>query len=174
MILSSASATRQALGWQQADDDVFVATVAGEYAGFVAITSRGFEAHSAHGAHLGDHRTRDLASTAVEASLASRAAAPAHQMRLTRPLRTRRSGTHGRSYGPRRKRKDTMATGTVKWFNSEKGYGFIAPDDGTADLFAHFSAISGDGFKELREDQKVEFDTERGPKGLQAANIRPL
>jgi cold shock CspA family protein len=67
-----------------------------------------------------------------------------------------------------------MATGTVKWFNSEKGYGFIAPDDGSADLFAHFSAIEGSGFKELREAQKVEFDAERGPKGMQAANIRPL
>lgn len=173
MILSSA-APRQTLGWRRADDDVFVATVAGEYAGFVAVTPRGFEAHSAHGAHLGDHVSRDLASAAVEASLVSHSPAPAHHMRLTRPLRTRRSGTHGRSHGPRRKRKDTMATGTVKWFNSEKGYGFIAPDDGTADLFAHFSAIAGDGFKELREDQKVEFDTERGPKGLQAANIRAL
>jgi CspA family cold shock protein len=67
-----------------------------------------------------------------------------------------------------------MATGTVKWFNSEKGFGFIAPDDGSADLFAHFSAITGSGFKELQENQKVEFDAERGPKGMQAANIRPL
>ena len=67
-----------------------------------------------------------------------------------------------------------MATGTVKWFNSEKGYGFIAPDDGSADLFAHYSAIATSGFKELREDQKVEFDVAQGPKGLQAENIRPL
>jgi len=67
-----------------------------------------------------------------------------------------------------------MATGTVKWFNAEKGYGFIAPDDGSADLFAHYSAITGNGFKELREEQKVEFDAERGPKGMQAANIRAL
>jgi cold shock CspA family protein len=86
----------------------------------------------------------------------------------------RRLGTPGCSGGPKNRRKDTMATGTVKWFNSEKGYGFIAPDDGSADLFAHFSAIVSDGFKELREDQKVEFDAERGPKGMQAANIRPL
>jgi cold shock protein len=67
-----------------------------------------------------------------------------------------------------------MATGTVKWFNSEKGYGFIAPDDGSADLFAHYSAIAGNGFKELTEAQKVEYDAEQGPKGPQAANIRPL
>ena len=67
-----------------------------------------------------------------------------------------------------------MATGTVKWFNSEKGYGFIAPDDGSADLFAHYSAIVGDNYRELHENQHVEFDAERGPKGMQAANIRPL
>lgn len=67
-----------------------------------------------------------------------------------------------------------MATGTVKWFNSDKGFGFIAPDDGSDDLFAHFSAITGSGFKELTENQKVEFEPERGPKGMQAANIRPL
>jgi CspA family cold shock protein len=67
-----------------------------------------------------------------------------------------------------------MATGTVKWFNSEKGFGFIAPDDGSADVFAHFSAITGNGYRNLEEGQKVEFDTEQGQKGLQAANIRAL
>ncbi|GAB3406062.1 MULTISPECIES: transcription antiterminator/RNA stability regulator CspE [Schumannella] len=67
-----------------------------------------------------------------------------------------------------------MATGTVKWFNSEKGFGFIAPDDGSADVFAHFSAISGNGYRNLDEGQKVEFDVEQGQKGLQAANIRAL
>ena len=67
-----------------------------------------------------------------------------------------------------------MATGTVKWFNSEKGFGFIAPDDSSADVFAHFSAIAGSGYRSLEEAQKVEFDTEQGPKGLQAANIRAL
>lgn len=67
-----------------------------------------------------------------------------------------------------------MATGTVKWFNSDKGYGFIAPDDGSADVFAHFSAIAGTGRRDLQENQKVEFDTERGQKGPQAVNIRPL
>ncbi len=65
-----------------------------------------------------------------------------------------------------------MATGIVKWFNSEKGFGFIAPDDGTADVFAHFSAITGDGYRNLEENQKVSFDAERGPKGMQAANIQ--
>lgn len=67
-----------------------------------------------------------------------------------------------------------MATGTVKWFNSDKGYGFIAPDDGSADLFAHFSAIQGSGRRDLIEGQKVEFDTEAGQKGPQATNIRAL
>ncbi|GAA3059159.1 MULTISPECIES: cold-shock protein [Actinomycetes] len=67
-----------------------------------------------------------------------------------------------------------MATGTVKWFNAEKGYGFIAPDDGSDDVFAHFSAIQSSGFRTLEENQKVEFETARGPKGLQAENIRPL
>ena len=163
------------LDWRQADDDVFVATAAGEYAGFVAVASHGYEAHSALGTPLGVHMTHPEASAAVAASMATHTITPAHHVRPTRPLRARASGTRGRSRGPsRRRRKDTMATGTVKWFNSEKGYGFIAPDDGSADLFAHFSAITGEGFKELREDQKVEFDAERGPKGMQAANIRPL
>ena len=67
-----------------------------------------------------------------------------------------------------------MATGTVKWFNAEKGFGFIAPDDGSADVFAHFSAISGNGYRSLEEGQKVEFEVAQGPKGLQAENIRGL
>jgi len=65
-----------------------------------------------------------------------------------------------------------MATGTVKWFNAEKGFGFIAPDDGSADVFAHFSAIVADGYRSLEENQKVEYETVRGPKGMQADNIR--
>ncbi|OMH26665.1 cold-shock protein [Tersicoccus phoenicis] len=67
-----------------------------------------------------------------------------------------------------------MATGTVKWFNSEKGFGFIAPDDGSADVFVHFSAITGDGFRNLEENQQVEFETTRGQKGLQAENVRGI
>ena len=67
-----------------------------------------------------------------------------------------------------------MATGTVKWFNAEKGFGFIAPDDGSADVFAHFSAISGNGYRSLEEGQKVEFEVAQGPKGLQAENSRGL
>lgn len=64
-----------------------------------------------------------------------------------------------------------MAAGVVKWFNDSKGFGFITPDDGGEDLFAHFSAISMEGFKTLREGQKVVFDVVQGPKGKQAANI---
>lgn len=65
-----------------------------------------------------------------------------------------------------------MASGIVKWFNDSKGFGFIAPEGGGDDLFAHFSAIQGSGFKTLKEGQRVSFDVTRGPKGLQAANIR--
>ena len=67
-----------------------------------------------------------------------------------------------------------MATGTVKWFNADKGFGFIAPDEGGEDVFAHFTAIQSSGYRSLEENQKVEFDVEQGQKGLQAANIRPL
>jgi cold shock protein len=67
-----------------------------------------------------------------------------------------------------------MATGSVKWFNADKGYGFIAPDDGSADVFAHYSAIQSDGYKTLDEGQKVQFDVTQGQKGLQAENITSL
>ena len=64
-----------------------------------------------------------------------------------------------------------MATGTVKWFSNEKGYGFISPSDGSDDVFVHFSGISGEGFKTLAEGAKVEYEPEQGPRGPQAANV---
>ena len=67
-----------------------------------------------------------------------------------------------------------MTTGIVKWFNGEQGYGFITPDDGSADVFAHFSAIQSSGYRSLEENQRVEFDVTQGQKGPQAENIRPL
>lgn len=67
-----------------------------------------------------------------------------------------------------------MTVGTVKWFNSEKGFGFIAPEDGSADVFAHYSAIVADGYRSLDENQRVEFEVTQGPKGPQASNIRAL
>jgi CspA family cold shock protein len=66
-----------------------------------------------------------------------------------------------------------VATGVVKWFNSEKGYGFITQDDGGPDVFVHFSAIAGTGYRNLEENQKVEFDVTTGQKGPQAENVRP-
>ena len=67
-----------------------------------------------------------------------------------------------------------MATGTVKWFNDAKGFGFITPDEGGEDLFAHFSEIQSKGFKSLQENQRVSFEVTTGPKGKQASNIQPI
>jgi CspA family cold shock protein len=67
-----------------------------------------------------------------------------------------------------------VATGTVKWFNAEKGFGFITPDDGSGDVFAHFSAIAGDGYRSLEENQRVSFTITKGTKGPQAADIQAL
>ena len=67
-----------------------------------------------------------------------------------------------------------MATGTVKWFNDAKGYGFITPDEGTKDLFVHFSGIAGNGFKSLPEGARVSYDAEAGPKGPKAVNVTKL
>jgi cold shock protein len=75
---------------------------------------------------------------------------------------------------PRKEKESTMAQGTVKWFNSEKGYGFIAPDDGQADVFVHYSAIQSSGYRTLEENQRVEFDITQGNKGPQADAVRPL
>jgi CspA family cold shock protein len=70
--------------------------------------------------------------------------------------------------------RKVMATGTVKWFSAEKGFGFISSDDGSADVFVHHSAIKTDGFRTLEEGKKVEYDIVEGPKGPQADNVKPL
>ncbi|MEO7194829.1 MAG: cold-shock protein [Pseudonocardiaceae bacterium] len=67
-----------------------------------------------------------------------------------------------------------MPQGTVKWFNAEKGFGFIQVDGGGPDVFVHFSAIQGDGYRSLDENQKVEFESSQGPKGPQADSVRPI
>jgi cold shock protein len=70
--------------------------------------------------------------------------------------------------------EDDMAEGTVKWFDASKGYGFLTPDDGSKELFVHFSAIDSSGFRELVEGQRVQFETEQGPKGPQAKSVRSV
>ncbi|HYY21892.1 MAG TPA: cold-shock protein [Thermoleophilaceae bacterium] len=67
-----------------------------------------------------------------------------------------------------------MATGTVKWFSDDKGFGFISPDDGGKDLFVHHTGIAGDGFRSLSEGSKVSYESESGPKGLKAIDVRPV
>jgi CspA family cold shock protein len=73
-----------------------------------------------------------------------------------------------------RKKKSKMATGTVKWFNDSKGFGFITQDNGGEDVFCHHTAIIAEGFRSLAEGQKVEFEVTKGPKGLQAKNVKPV
>jgi CspA family cold shock protein len=75
---------------------------------------------------------------------------------------------------PETRRTKSMAQGTVKWFNAEKGFGFIAQENGGDDVFVHYSAIQTQGYKSLDENQKVEFDVTQGPKGPQAENVRPV
>jgi CspA family cold shock protein len=70
--------------------------------------------------------------------------------------------------------EDTVATGTVKWFSDDKGYGFITPDDQSKDLFVHHTAIAGDGYRSLAEGAKVSYDAEQGPKGPQAVNVQTI
>ena len=163
-----------ALSWRQADDGLWVATRDGEYAGMVARHGDAFA--------VLDHLSRPVgtAATRQEATELLRPAAPpaaraCTRARLHRCPRPSGRGSRGRDRGPSaRMREDTMAIGTVKWFNAEKGFGFIAPADGGPDVFAHYSAIaSTGGYRSLDENQQVEFDVTQGPKGPQAANIRP-
>jgi CspA family cold shock protein len=70
--------------------------------------------------------------------------------------------------------ESTVAQGTVKWFNADKGYGFIAPDDGTPDVFVHHSAIATDGYRSLQDNQRVEYTVTQGAKGPQAEQVRPI
>jgi cold shock CspA family protein len=175
ILFSSLVAGRSVLVWRQAADDIHVATADGEFAGFIAEDGDTYIAHDSHSRPRTTAASLDDARAAVDAL---HTADRGHAQHATRAVhqtpRRRRRGFTDHSRGPRQRRNDVMATGTVKWFNSEKGFGFIAPDDGSADVFAHFSAITGGGYRSLEENQKVSFDPEQGQKGMQAANIQVI
>jgi cold shock CspA family protein len=154
---------------------VHAAIAGGEFAGHVVEDDNAFCAYDAVGRLVARCSELAAAQDALELARAHPPLSAGHHVQRTRtPRRRRRRGYTDHSRGPRQRRNDVMATGIVKWFNAEKGFGFIAPDDGSGDVFAHFSAIAGNGFRELSENQKVEFDIEQGQKGPQAANIRAL
>jgi len=122
-------------------------------------------------AHL---RTGGLDGTAEPVSVTPRAPIAVRYEQFPHP--GRHAGARGQLQGPDGERKEgyVVATGTVKWFSSEKGFGFITPEDGSADVFVHFSAISGEGYRNLEENQKVAYDVSQGQKGPQASNVRPV
>jgi len=157
-----------ALTWRKADDTVWVATAHDEYAGIAELLDGAFRVLDDRSHSVGTAPTLAEAETLLRRTTTHRVPRGAHR----RPRRFAR-GDRSRPLGSRRMKEEKMPTGTVKWFNSEKGYGFIAPDDGSADVFAHYSEIaSNGGYRNLDENQKVEYDLAQGPKGPQAANIR--
>lgn len=165
--------TPRVITWRQAAPDVHAASLDGEFAGFIAGLHDPYLLHGSRAEPLGSYASLPAAKAALKVSV--RRTAPGrphfHGPRVGVAGAVKRTAHSG----PGTQRKIDMATGTVKWFNSDKGYGFIAPSDGSADVFAHFSAIvETGGRRDLYEGQQVEFDTERGQKGLQATNIRAL
>lgn len=161
--------------WRRADDDVWAATTHGEYAGTIVRTPDGYR--------VSDRLSRQVGlvpgwpqAVALHTRATTAATTPRRPTGAShiRPRRQRRDELGRRRGQAHRTREDIMATGTVKWFNAEKGFGFIAPSDGSADVFAHYSAIATSGYRSLEENQNVEFDVTQGPKGPQASNIRPL
>ena len=158
---------------RRVDDDLWVATSDGEYAGMVTRLPSGFQVHDRYTRPTTvvtalEQATSHLAAPTASPAGSSRPRPHTRQRPQGRDKRTHVRGTHVST------REDIMATGTVKWFNAEKGFGFIAPSDGTADVFAHYSEIAATGFRSLEENQSVSFDVTQGPKGPQATNIQPL
>jgi len=168
LTITSTTRPSAALTWRQADDSVWVATADDEYAGIAELDNGRFRVLDSRSHAVGTAQTIAEAETLLRRTESHRVRRGAHH----RPRRIGR-GDRSRPHGSRRMKEEKMPTGTVKWFNSEKGYGFIAPDDGSADVFAHYSEIAATGgYRNLDENQKVEYDLAQGPKGPQAANIR--
>ena len=162
--------------WRQADDGLWVASLDGDYLGLVTSHPAGYEVSDRFARPVGYASTWPQATALLDVAAAATSRAPAVAGASDiRPRRDRR-GRRGRVRGSAPEmREDIMATGTVKWFNTDKGFGFIAPSDGSGDVFAHYREIvSAGGYRTLEENQRVEFDVTQGPKGPQATNIRAL
>jgi cold shock CspA family protein len=149
---------------------VHAASRDGEFLGYVTADGARFTLFDGRARRLGEFATLAQAQAALAAT--ARAESVPHVIEPHTSRRRRRRVPRAPWIGAATRKRKPMAFGTVKWFNAEKGFGFIAPEDGTPDVFAHFSAIEGDGYRSLDEAQRVEFDVERGPKGPQATKIR--
>ncbi len=148
-----------------------MATRAGKLAGFVCVGAHGHDVHDRLGVR------HSCVSTAVKArcALEQHPLRPAEAFASAPPAATVVGHTTiVASHVVTISKENTMATGIVKWFNPDKGFGFIAPDDGTPDVFAHYSQIAGSGHRNLTDGQAVEFDIEKGDRGPAATNIRGI
>jgi cold shock CspA family protein len=150
---------------------VYSASRDGEFLGYVTADAARFTLFDDRSRPVGEYATLASAQAAL---FVRRRRAPAQVIEPHPSRRRRRRVPRAPWNGAATRKRKPMAFGTVKWFNAEKGFGFIAPEDGTPDVFAHFSAIEGSGYRSLEEAQRVEFDVESGPKGPQATRIRAV
>lgn len=171
LTITASSGLTATLSRQRACDDVVVATRAGELAGFLCTGSHGRDVQDRLGTRVSSASTGATARRARERHPHRPAGASAPALPTATAVG---NPTIVASHVVTISKENTMATGIVKWFNPDKGFGFIAPDDGTPDVFAHYTQIAGTGHRNLTDGQAVEFDIEKGDRGPAATNIRGI